>query len=152
MSSGATGVAAAPARVGGFLRGLDRPLTSYYLILSATWLLLALGLVMVLSASSVELLESDRSPFSLVQKQALWTLLGLPVLWVAMRLPATAYRRLAYPVLIGCLGLLALVPVVGVSVLGNKNCLPLPGGMNLHPSELAKLALILWSADLLARK
>ncbi|MGN6597833.1 MAG: FtsW/RodA/SpoVE family cell cycle protein [Actinomycetes bacterium] len=51
-----------------------------------------------------------------------------------------------------CLGVLGLVPVVGVSVLGNKNWLPLPGGMNLQPSELAKLALIVWSADLLARK
>jgi len=136
------------------LRLLDRPLTSYYLILGATMLLLTLGLVMVLSASSIEAYRSSGSVFSVVQKQAIWVGLGLPLLWVASRLPVHAYRALAYPLLVASLLLLALVlvPGVGREVNGNRNWIDLGGPLQLQPSEGAKLALVLWGADLLARK
>jgi cell division protein FtsW len=133
---------------------LDRPLSSYYLLLGSTGLLVALGLVMVLSASSVTSYASSGSSFTIAEKQALWVAVGLPVMWVAMRLPMRAYRWLGYPLLIGSLALLVavLVPHVGVNVAGATRWIALPGGMQVQPSEFAKLALVLWGADLLARK
>ena len=82
----APGVAAAgrpaqppsPARgqLAGLIAALHRPLTSYYLILGITTLLLALGLVMVLSTSSVAQLAQGASPYSGFQHQLLGVLLG----------------------------------------------------------------------------
>ncbi len=130
---------------------LDRPLTSYHLILGATALLLALGLTMVLSASSVTSYRQSGSSFAVFQKQAIWLAAGLPMLWIASRLPVRVYRRLAYPALLSCLVLLALVPVLGVEINGNRNWIAV-GGFKIQPSEPAKLALVIWGADLLARK
>jgi len=125
----------------------------YYLLLGAAAFLLLLGLVMVLSASSVTSYAATGSSFAVVQKQLLWAAVGLPAAWAATRLPPAAYRRAAYPLLLVSVVLLAAVQVPGLgrTVNGNRNWLAL-GGLSLQPSELAKLALILWAADLLARK
>ena len=133
---------------------LERPLTSYYLLLGSTGLLVALGLVMVLSASSVTSYASSGSSFTIAEKQAMWLAIGLPAMWVAMRLPLRFYRFLGYPLLFGALGLLVLVlvPHVGVRVAGATRWIALPAGLQVQPSEFAKLALVLWGADLLARK
>jgi cell division protein FtsW len=135
-------------------RALDRPLTSYHLILGASGLLLALGLVMVLSASSVYSYLSYGNSYYVFARQAVWVAAGLPLAWLAARLPTVWLRRLAYPALFGSLALLALtyVPGLGVTINGNRNWLSLGGGLNLQPSEFAKLALVLWAADLYARK
>lgn len=129
-----------------------RPLTPYYLLLGATAMLLALGLVMVLSASSVTAYEDSGSSFSIFTKQLMWSAMGVPLMLVASRLPVRVFRWAAYPALLGVLGLLGLVMVMGVSVNGNQNWLALGGPIRLQPSEFAKLGLILWGADLLARK
>lgn len=130
---------------------LVNPMTTYHLLIGAMGLLLALGLIMVLSASSVSSYRRFGSSFSVFEKQAMWVVVGLPLLWVASRLPVRMWRRLAYPALIGCMILLMLVPFFGVEINGNRNWLSL-GGIKIQPSEPAKLALILFSADLLARK
>jgi len=150
--SGATAVLR--AAVGERARLLDRPLTSYYLLLGSTVLLTVLGLVMVLSASSVTAYTSSGSSFTYFDKQAMWVAMGLPLLWVGSRMSPRAYRRLAYPALLGSLALLLLVqvPGLGVEVNGNRNWLAVAAGIRVQPSELAKLALVLWGADLLARK
>ena len=62
------------------------------------------------------------------------------------------WRRLAYPSLLVIVVLLALVPVIGRDFNGNKNWISIGGGFLLQPSEFAKLALVVWGADLLARK
>ena len=136
------------------IRLLDRPLTSYYLVLGATLLLTMLGLVMVLSASSIRGLRWFADSFYFVDKQAIWVAIGLPILWVASRLPVRAYRALAYPLLLGTLGLLFLVAVPGVGheVNGNRNWLVLTDSVRIQPAEFAKLALVIWGADLIARK
>jgi cell division protein FtsW len=133
---------------------LDRPLAAYYIVLGATGLLVALGLIMVLSASSVTSFADSGSSFTIVEKQALWVAIGLPALWIGMRLPIRAYRLLGYPLLLVSLALLVLVlvPGVGVNVSGATRWIDLPGGLQIQPSEPAKLALVLWGADLLARK
>ncbi|MDQ1746072.1 MAG: cell division protein FtsW, partial [Frankiaceae bacterium] len=120
---------------------LERPLTSYYLLLGSTGLLVALGLVMVLSASSVTSYASSGSSFTIAEKQAMWVAIGLPALWVGMRLPIRFYRFLGYPLLFGSLGLLVLVlvPHVGVRVAGATRWIALPAGLQVQPSEFVKL-------------
>ncbi|MCW2917623.1 MAG: cell division protein FtsW [Actinomycetia bacterium] len=133
---------------------LDRPLTSYYLVLGCSMLLLALGLTMVLSASSVVQLTKTGSAFTLFHKQAIWVGIGLPMMWVAAALPVKAFRMLAYPLLLlSVLALvLVLVPGLGATAGGATRWLSFGGFFQLQPSEPAKLALTLWGADLLARK
>jgi cell division protein FtsW len=133
---------------------LDRPLTSYYLVLGCSMLLLALGMVMVLSASSIRQYQYTGSAFTLFEKQALWVAIGLPLMWLAARMPARVFRVLAYPLmLLSALALaVALVPGLGQSVNGAQRWISFGGPFQLQPSEPAKLALILWGADLLARK
>ncbi|GGP89919.1 putative lipid II flippase FtsW [Actinomadura coerulea] len=132
---------------------LDRPLTSYYLVLGCSVMLLALGLTMVLSASSVKQLQATGSAYTLFQKQAVWVAIGLPGMWLASRLPVKTFRALAYPLLLLSVVALALVlvPGLGRSAGGATRWVDL-GPVQIQPSELAKLALVLWGADLLARK
>ena len=93
---------------------LDRPLTSFYLVLGITTLLLALGLVMVLSTSSVAQLAQGASPYSGFQHQMVGVLLGLPCMWLAARASPGLFRAAAYPLMfISIVGLL-LVPLIGV--------------------------------------
>ena len=133
---------------------LDRPLASYHLVLGVVALLLVLGLVMVLSASSVVAQEETASSYSLFVTQAILMAVGLPVLWIASRTSIPMWRRLAYPALLGSVVLLVLVqiPGIGVEVNGNRNWLEFGGPFRLQPSEAAKFALILFGADLLTRK
>jgi len=133
---------------------LDRPLTSYYLVLGCSMLLLARGMVMVLSASSIRQYQYTCSAFTLFEKQALWVAIGLPLMWLAARMPTKVFRTLAYPLMLlsGLALAVALIPGLGQSVNGAQRWISFGGPFQLQPSEPAKLALILWGADLLARK
>lgn len=131
---------------------LERAATPYYVLLGATVLLLGLGLVMVFSASSVMSFAFLGSSLAIVTKQAMWAAIGLPLLWVASRLPVRVWRLVAYLGLATSLALLVLVAVAGTEVNGNRNWLDFGGPFRVQPSELAKLSLVLWGADLLARK
>ena len=133
---------------------LARPLASYHLLLSCTVLLLVLGLVMVFSASSMRAYATTGSVFSTGIKQGTFIAFGVPVMLIASRLPVRVFRAAAYPVLLLSLALLVavLLPGVGNRVNGATSWIPLPLGFNLQPAEIAKLALVLWGADLLVRK
>ncbi len=135
----------------GLLAALDRPLTSYYLILGITTLLVALGLVMVLSTSSVAQLAQGASPYSGFQHQLVGVVLGLPCMWLAARASPAVFRAAAYPLMFVAIVGLLLVPVIGVTSGGATRELMI-GPFPFQPSELAKLAFLLWGADLLARK
>jgi cell division protein FtsW len=132
---------------------LRRPLLSYYLIMGISALLLALGLVMVLSTSSASALVSGTPLYQDFQRQLLGVALGLPIMWIAARSSPRLFRALAYPLLImAVIGLmLTLIPGVGVTSGGASRWIDL-GPFQLQPSELAKFAFVLWGADLLARK
>jgi cell division protein FtsW len=131
---------------------LHREATPYYLLFGASMLLLVLGVVMVFSASSVIAFSFMGSSFAIVSKQVMWVLIGLPLMWIATRLPVRAWRAFAYLGLITSLALLFLVVFAGTEVNGNKNWLDFGGPFRIQPSELAKFSLVLWGADLLARK
>jgi cell division protein FtsW len=130
---------------------LDRPLTSYYLVVGITVLLLVLGLIMVLSTSSAQALDSGGAPYSGFQKQLVGVVVGLPLMWLASRSSPRVFRAAAYPLMVAAvLGLIAVL-AVGRTVDGAQRWIEV-AGFQLQPSELAKLAFVLWGADLLARK
>jgi cell division protein FtsW len=132
---------------------LDRPLTAYYLLLGASGLLLTIGLIMVLSASSVYSYEQNGNSYAVVTRQLMWVAIGLPCAWLASRLPTSFVRRFAWLALIVAVVLLALVrvPGLGREVNGNTNWLGL-GPFVVQPAEIAKLAIVLWAAHVYARK
>jgi cell division protein FtsW len=150
---GLPGLSTVRDRVGSWRALLDRPLTSYYLVLGITVLLLGLGLVMVQSTASVTDLISGLSPYSDFKKQLLGAAVGLPLMWVAARSSPRLFRAFAYPLLaLSVVGLsLTLIRGVGVSENGAARWIAI-GGQQVQPSEIAKLALAVWGADLLARK
>ncbi|SNQ45649.1 Cell division-specific peptidoglycan biosynthesis regulator FtsW [Frankia canadensis] len=132
---------------------LDRPLASYYLLLSSAGLLLLLGLVMVLSASSVRSYADFGSSYTLFIRQATWVGIGLPIVVLASRMPVRVFRALAYPLLGVTVFLLMVVLVPGIgSVRGGARQWIVVGPITIQPSELAKIALVLWCSDLLVRK
>jgi cell division protein FtsW len=141
------------ARIGVWRALLDRPLTSYYLVLGITALLLGLGLVMVQSTASIVDLTAGLNPWSDFKRQLLGAAVGVPAMWLAARSSPRVFRALAYPLLaVSVVGLaLTLIPGVGVSHQGAVRWISI-GGQQVQPSEIAKLALALWGADLLARK
>lgn len=133
---------------------LDHALADYFLLLGVIFALLTLGLVMVFSASSVEALADTGSSVSQFQKQALIAIVAVPFMFWLSRQPASFFYRIAPAALIVALILLVLVliPGIGVNVGGQQNWIPLPGGMSLQPSEIGKMALILWCARILTIK
>jgi cell division protein FtsW len=132
---------------------LDRPLTSYYLIAGITTLLLGLGLVMVLSTASVADLSAGESPYRDFEVQLAGIVVGIPIMWVVARSQPRLLRAAAYPLLaVSAIGLcLTLIPGVAHSQNGAARWIAV-GPLTFQPSELAKLALAVWGADLLARK
>ncbi|MFJ3245728.1 putative lipid II flippase FtsW [Streptomyces sp. NPDC086782] len=135
-------------------RAWDRPLTAYYLILGGSLLLTVLGLVMVYSASQITALQKALPGSYFFRKQLLAAAIGAGLLLLAARMPVRLHRALAYPILAGAVVLMALVqvPGIGVAVNGNQNWIALGGSFQIQPSEIGKLALVLWGADLIARK
>ncbi|MEV8516637.1 putative peptidoglycan glycosyltransferase FtsW [Dactylosporangium sp. NPDC051484] len=154
----------------GTLRGLlDRPLASYYLLLSSVGLLVFIGLVMVFSVTSVDNYATTGSPFTSIAKQGLWAVIGLLAFWVCQRLPVRTFRALAIPLLLASFLLMSFVDVmawlaarhtppgeeVSTIHLGPIWVYDLwlgVGSLQLQPAELAKIALVVWGADLLVRK
>ncbi len=116
-------------------------------------LLCLLGLMMVLSASSVEALHDYGGAWLFFQRQLLWLVLGVGALAATIRLDYHRWRRPSGPFVVVCLVLLVLVliPALGLEVSGSRRWLGW-GPLRIQPSELAKLALLIFAADLLARR
>jgi cell division protein FtsW len=115
--------------------------------------LLGLGVVMVYSASAIIATERFGDPYLFLKKQCFWAALGLSVLWAAMAVDYRRWRGLVLPILAAAIGLLVLVllPAVGQEINGTRRWLRW-GPVSFQPTELAKLALVLYLADFLARR
>ena len=87
---------------------LAKPLTPYYLLLGATALLLAIGLMEVLSASSVSSYKQFGTSYHWFFRQLTWVAIGVPVALVASRMPHRLLRWFAWPSIF-----LSLVLVIG---------------------------------------
>ena len=131
---------------------VEHPLATYHVLLGATLLLLLLGIAMVLSASTVLSYQVFGSAYTLWFRQVMFAVVGLVAMVAASRMPVSFYRRLAYPLLIFAVVSLVAVLVIGHSVAGQRNWIELGGPFRFQPSEFAKLALVLWASDLMARK
>jgi cell division protein FtsW len=147
------------------LRGLlDRPLASYYLLLSSAGLLLLIGLTMVFSATSVREYAQGGNAFAALTKQAIFAVIGIVAFWACQRLPAKTYRVLGRPLLFTAVGLLLVLNLLlaYARLTGQESARIGPiearllwlfvGGIQVQPSELAKFALVLWGAHVIARK
>jgi cell division protein FtsW len=132
---------------------LGRPMTSFHLIIAVTALLVTLGLIMVLSASGVHSYDEDGSPWVIFAKQVLWTLVGLVAFYVALRMPVNVMRRLAFPAFAFTIVLLilVLVPGIGKEANGSRGWFVV-AGLSMQPSELVKIAFVIWGAHLLAAR
>src|ERR1700755_3332623 len=89
----AAATSAARTRFGAWL---NRPMTSFHLIIAVAALLTSLGLIMVLSASGVHSYDEDGSPWVIFGKQLIWTLVGLFAFYAAMRMKVQTMRNLAF--------------------------------------------------------
>jgi cell division protein FtsW len=133
---------------------LDRPLTSYHLVLGSTAILLALGLLMVLSASSVNAYLNFGDSYYYVKRQAIFLLVGLIGAFVIMKTPPARLRALSwFGVALAAILLILTYTPLGIEVQGNRNWLYLGSQtFALQPAEFAKLAIVIWGADVLTRK
>ena len=131
---------------------LDSPVATYYLLLSTTMLLTMIGLIMVLSASMIVSIKDSDTPYAVFFDQAIFATAGLVAMLVAMRIPLGFWKRIGGGALVGALGLQLLVfTPLGVEVQGNRNWIGF-AGFSIQPSELAKIALILFGARVLTQK
>lgn len=131
---------------------MARKLKSDKLLFLATLLLLCSSVVMVYSASAVLAMERFQQPYFFLFKQMTWTILGLCLLAGVMRID---YHILKQPVVIWtALGLttLALIAVFfSAPINGTRRWFGV-GGIGVQPSELAKIAVIIFTAAILERR
>jgi cell division protein FtsW len=121
------------------------------MLVLVTAALVLFGLVMVYSATSGSAALGDTNPLGYVERQVVYALVGLVLLLVVSRLDLEKIRALA-PTLVGialvlCLGVLA----VGSRINGARRWIDV-GPFVFQPSELAKLALVVWTASYLANR
>jgi cell division protein FtsW len=130
-----------------------RGANTYAWMLALVAILNLLGLLMVLSASAFTSLEDYGSPWYQFERQAIWLGLGAAALLISLRIDYRRWRRLAGPLLVVAIGLmvLVLVPGVGVGANGARRWVG-AGQLTFQPAELVKLAMILFAANLLAKR
>ncbi len=116
-------------------------------------LLVGMGIVMVYSASSALALKKFGSDYFFLKKQALFSLIGMVVLVGFSYIPFRMYRVFTYPLLALALALLAAVAFTGwgASAGGSVRWLQV-GGFRFQPSELARLALVIYMAYSMSKK
>jgi len=126
---------------------------SYFLLLGTTLFLVAFGLIMVWSSSSVLSYLESSGFFGGLVRQGGFALLGIPIMLIASRMPAKFWARIAWPtLLIACFfqALVVFTPL-GHTVAGNTNWLTI-AGVQFQPSEGIKVALVIWLGMILAQK
>ena len=126
---------------------------SVYVIGSIVALLTLVGLVMVLSASSVSLVHDGLSPWAYFVRQLLWAVIGTIALVTTMRVPYQRWRSWVRPALGVSYGLMVLpfIPGIGLSRNGARAWAQI-GPIGFQPSEFLKLAVVLYCADLLTKR
>jgi cell division protein FtsW len=164
-TSGRSGRKGGSGRTGGRLRStagslrratvdwLDRPMTSLHLILAVFALMLGIGLLMVLSSSAVTSYRNGGSSFSTFANQATYAAIGLIGFFATQYVPVRFLKSTSLIAVIVSIALLVavLIPGIGAYVNGARSWIRI-GGFQFQPSEIAKLALLLWMAQVLAAR
>jgi len=127
--------------------------STYYWLLLMTIVLLLFGSVMIFSASSVMAFSSEGDSYFYLKRQLIWVIIGLCSMGLFSKFDYRKLRKLAGPAIIlsVILLLLVLVPGVGKTAGGANRWIEI-GEFGFQPSEFAKLAIILYVADLFVRK
>lgn len=149
------------AKVGSWLQPLRNPSVvagrrtiEFSVLLLLTLALTFIGLIMVLSASTVTGLSETGTPWFYLQRQGIWAVMGLVGMGVMMRLDYRDIARFAPMLMLVTLGMLIALLVPGthrVTANGATRWLAV-GPFTLQPSEFAKLALALFVAHLISRR
>ena len=131
---------------------MARKLKSDKLLFTATVLLVCTGVVMVYSASAVIAMERGYVPYMFLFKQLAWALIGLLLVPVVMRIDYRTYRQPAVIwMALGVVAIALIVVLFGRPVKGATRWLNI-GSFGVQPSELAKIAVIIFTAALLERR
>jgi cell division protein FtsW len=133
---------------------LAHPQASFYLVLVPAVLLLALGTMMVLSASSVYGYSQFGDSYYFVKRQFVFLVLGGVVCWFLMRCKIETMKVLGWAMLaLAFIFQILTYTSLGWGKNGNTNWVELGSSfLRFQPSELAKLALVVWAANVLDRK
>jgi cell division protein FtsW len=127
------------------------PPVAFYLIGVVVAVFVMLGLVMVLSASTISEFRRGNSPWRLFNRQLTWAGVGVVGMWVAMRVPYYFWRRLVLPLLAVSYALM-LVPFLAGTTINNARAWVVMGPVSFQPSEFLKLAVLVYCAHLLSNR
>jgi cell division protein FtsW len=127
--------------------------TLSWVIVALVVVLNLIGLVMILSASSVQALTNYGSAWYVFERQFAWAIIGAVGFFVSSRLDYRIWQRHSRLLLaFGFLGLVVvLVPGIGVQVEGARRWIGM-GAVGFQPSEFAKVVLLVFTADVLTRR
>jgi len=130
---------------------LAKPSSSYKILLWTTLALSILGTIMVFSASSIYSLENKGNSFSIIGRQFFFLVISIPLGYLASRQKLERWKTLArFGFVISAVVLIFVaIPGIGKSVNGNQNWISL-GFVDIQPSEVVKILMILWAAHMLA--
>lgn len=132
---------------------LTHPYVNYRLLLMATFALLGMGLVMVASASSIYSIQiNNGNPWYFAYRQLFFAAVGVFIMMNIPRIPIWKIRKYTTGYAAFTLVLLVLVLIIGTAKHGQKNWIEFGSLMRIQPSEFAKLAVVLFTADQLERK
>jgi len=126
----------------------------YYALLIATFGLLFIGMVMILSASTTVSYKQFNNQYIIFLRQLMFASIGIVMMMAISRLPKIFFFRWSKIALWISIVLLVLVliPSIGISVAGQRNWISLWGPFRLQPSEIAKLTLIVWGSVVLSKQ
>jgi cell division protein FtsW len=126
---------------------------TWYLLATIVGVLVVIGLVMVLSASSVQSEREFGSTWVYFIRQAMWATIGCVAIRIVARMDYRRWRQIIPMSLVVSFALLVVVLVPGIGTMANgARSWIVFGPIRLQPSELVKLALLLFCADLLSRR
>ena len=123
-----------------------------FILCAVVFILLALGIVMVLSASAPSALAEGGESYEYAGKQLLFGILGLIGMFIISKIDYRIYKKFYWPIyFFSCIILLTvLVPGLGKSVNGALRWVEIPGLGQFQPSELTKIGLIIFYAGYLS--
>ena len=139
---------------GNLARALSHPLSDYYLVLASSTLLVGLGVLMVLSSSSVwSSVTNQGDAYYYLVRQIAFLCVGVPSAWWLSRRNFSVLTVFGWIGMVVSILLLILVfSPLGVESFGNRAWLSVGVLGTIQPSEFAKASLVLWSAAVLANR
>ncbi len=130
------------------IKQIEKPFD--FILFVTVLILLAMGIVMVLSASSPQALAESGNSYAYVSRQAVFAVLGIGLMLVISKIDYHRYEAFARIAYFGSIIMLAIVPLLGFSAKGATRWLEI-GPIRFQPSEIAKIALIIFYASWLTQ-